>query len=197
MRTVRQRTVDEARDSQFPGFRRVDVHLWSRAKFYPGAVFVLVPRMFAAFIGLALSYVTQGLLYFGVSKEVPLSGVRRWLWLKHMDFITSVFLRVLGYHPEFVYYSRKDIEQNYAKYLGKDWIKEQDKEMEARRKRGFKRSSTIVVNHIGFIDELLLLNQSNLKPSFTPARFVKDLPIANLFIECLQGIYIDRDLPLS
>lgn len=41
-----------------------------------------------------------------------------------MEFITSFFLRVLGYHPEFVYYSRKDVELYYAKYLGKDWIKQ-------------------------------------------------------------------------
>ena len=65
---------------------------------------------------------------------MPLTGVRRWLWLKHMDFITSLFLRVLGYHPEYVHYSQKDVEQNYAKYLGKDWIKQSQKALEARQK---------------------------------------------------------------
>jgi 1-acyl-sn-glycerol-3-phosphate acyltransferase len=54
--------------------------------------------------------------------------------------------------------------------------------------------SAIVANHIGFVDALALLNIPEFKPSFTPASFVKKLPIADHFIQSLQGIYIDRDL---
>lgn len=54
--------------------------------------------------------------------------------------------------------------------------------------------SGIVSNHIGFVDACALLNIPEFKPSFTPASFVKKLPIADHFIRSLQGLYMDRDL---
>jgi hypothetical protein len=33
-------------------------------------------------------------------------------------------LGFFGYRPEYIYYTQKDVEKEYAKYLGKDWIKE-------------------------------------------------------------------------
>lgn len=46
MRRFRQ--VNEARDAQFPEFRRYDVQYWSRWKFYPGAT--LMPVRVSFFI---------------------------------------------------------------------------------------------------------------------------------------------------
>ena len=40
-RTERFRDKNEARDSKYPAFRRYDAHLWSRWKFYPGALFMM------------------------------------------------------------------------------------------------------------------------------------------------------------
>jgi hypothetical protein len=67
-RTERQRTTVEERDSQFPAFRRLDVHLWRKLKFYPGAIFVLIPRLLVAFFTLFGSYFIQSFLYLGLSK---------------------------------------------------------------------------------------------------------------------------------
>lgn len=77
--------------------------------------------------------------------------------------------------------------------MGKDWIAKQALDDEARRKKGVKRVSAIVANHIGWTDEIALLNIPEFKPSFTPAAFVETLPIADYFVKSLQGIYIDRD----
>lgn len=47
-----------------PLFRRIDCHLWSRAKFYPGAFLMLIPRalwvancFFMLLIGLVIAYI--------------------------------------------------------------------------------------------------------------------------------------------
>ena len=43
-RLSRVRDGDEARDSQFPAFRRRDVKHWARWKFYPGAMLLMPTR---------------------------------------------------------------------------------------------------------------------------------------------------------
>ena len=40
----RVRKGEEKMMQEFPYFRRLDVHLWSRWKFYPGCFIMLVPR---------------------------------------------------------------------------------------------------------------------------------------------------------
>lgn len=44
-RLKRMQQVDEKRDSQFQGFRRLDAKKWHRCKFYPGAMFSMPARM--------------------------------------------------------------------------------------------------------------------------------------------------------
>ena len=49
------REVDEARDSKYPPFRRVDVQKWKKGKFYLGAVTLLPLRfLIGLFIVLGL-----------------------------------------------------------------------------------------------------------------------------------------------
>ena len=43
-KTKRYRDGNEARDSKYPGYRRLDVHKWARWKFYPGALLILPAR---------------------------------------------------------------------------------------------------------------------------------------------------------
>merc|ERR1712241_1147571 len=71
--------VVEERDSQFPSWRRLDVKYWKRSAFYPGAFFLMVPRIFGLIftflskgIGMRLCYVGRGQPF-----DKPLKGIRR------------------------------------------------------------------------------------------------------------------------
>ena len=44
-RTERVRLGEQAMMDEFPSFKRLDVHLWSRAKFYPGCFVMLFSRI--------------------------------------------------------------------------------------------------------------------------------------------------------
>jgi hypothetical protein len=122
-RTERVRTVVEERDKLIPGFRRMDVHLWRKWQLYIGACLWLVPSFVMAVLHLAWAFIYTHLCFFGVSWDRPLTGIRRWVWMKLYNFTTSSMLRAFGYRPVFVYYSKQDVDQAYAKYLGKDWNK--------------------------------------------------------------------------
>lgn len=80
-RIERQRSIDEDRDANFPAYRRVDKHLWSRWKFYPGAILVLMPTFVLGVTGLAWTYITHHICYFGTTWEKPLTGLRRKLFI--------------------------------------------------------------------------------------------------------------------
>ena len=45
LRLKRFKNIDEERDSRFPAFRRRDAHLWSKWKFYPGALLSMPFRL--------------------------------------------------------------------------------------------------------------------------------------------------------
>lgn len=96
-RTERQRTVCEERDSNFPGFRRLDVHLWIKWKFYPGACLWLIPRILQAIFAIACCYVSHQICYFGADWSKPLTGIRRWFWMKEYNFTTRTVLSSMGY----------------------------------------------------------------------------------------------------
>jgi hypothetical protein len=71
------REVNEARDSRYPAFRRLDVGRWRRWKFYPGAITVLPIRIIMiVIIGLGC-YVVVRIVTLGVKiGEKPLKGIR-------------------------------------------------------------------------------------------------------------------------
>lgn len=58
-------------------------------------------------------------------------------------------------------------------------------------KRGPGRSSTVVCNHVGFME---ICNQlcSPIFPSFTPKSQVQQIPIASGIAVALQSMYVER-----
>lgn len=48
MKTKAVRKVNEERDSKYPAFRRYDVHLWKRSRFYIGIIELLTFNFFLA-----------------------------------------------------------------------------------------------------------------------------------------------------
>lgn len=102
--------------------------------------------------------------------------------MKQYTWSCNTMLKAFSYRPEFVYHTKEQMESYYAKYLGKNWIKEEEKTLADRKRKGIKRTSIIAVNHISFLDEVIILAQKNMKPGFTPAHFTKDIKFANTFL---------------
>jgi len=73
----RVRCGEKAMYDEFPSFKRLDLHLWSRSKFYPGCFFILIPRCVWGLSWLFFAGFCQVVLYAGKSYDVPLSGWRR------------------------------------------------------------------------------------------------------------------------
>ena len=72
---------------------------------------------------------------------------------------------------------------DYSKYLGPDW---------KQNKFKGKRVSTMVSNHIGFIEIMVYMATLDLPPAYVAAHFIRDFPIGRSYISALQGIYANR-----
>ena len=72
------RDVDEARDSQYPAFRRLDAPKWRKWKFYPGAITILPLRFVVGFGSVILLCIIIRILTIclTIDEDTPLSGVR-------------------------------------------------------------------------------------------------------------------------
>ena len=117
----------------------------------------------------------------GQPMEIPLSGWRRmahkWvLW-------TLVPLIILGFGYYIDHRSHSEIDTDYSKYLGPDWRKNKFKG---------KRVSTLVSNHVSFIEILLWVSVMT-PPSFTPLAAIKKNPIGDFSCQAMQSIFIDRN----
>ena len=167
---------------EFPMFRRIDMHQWSRSKFYLGAIFLLTPRLIFSFGCVFVAGIIQRLLFIGRNMEEPLDGWRRKAQQWTLWIICPLCLWSYGYNSD-VYHLNKD-DVDYSKYLGPNW-----KEQEFKG----KRVSTVVSNHINTVVEILTyLGKMPDLPSFTPAHFIKNFPIGDFYTRALQSIYIDR-----
>ena len=60
---------DEARDANFPAFRRYDAPHWNRLMFYPGAITILIPRILLFLVNLFLIVILINLALIGSSDE--------------------------------------------------------------------------------------------------------------------------------
>ena len=166
---------------EFPSFKNLDAHKWTRLQFYPGAFCMLLPRTIWIFSWLFGIGIWQVLLFIGhPNRDVPLNGWRRtihkWvLW-------TYVPMIILGFGYVINHTKHDESDTDYSKYLGPEWKKNKFKG---------KRISTIVSNHIGFIEVMLYISIMT-PPAFTPAHFVKKFPIGHHYVSALQSLYVDR-----
>lgn len=133
--------------------------LWRKWKFQFGACLWVFPRAICCVLLLIQCLIFQHVIYFGHPGHFsrPLTGLRRVLWNLNYTFTCWALRCSVGYRGDSVVHTNEEVEEAYAKYLGKDWLKNEPKNLAERQKKGYKRCSTIVVNHIGFIDELTLL----------------------------------------
>ena len=104
------------------------------------------------------------------------NGCRKWLMYFFYHVCCSFYLFVCGMRTTLNY---KDVDYSY--YLGPDYKTHMKK---------IKRTSTIVSNHVSWLDSLILIYI--VTPAFAPHIFFKSVPVFNKTCEVLDSIYIDR-----
>ena len=77
--------------------------------------------------------------------------------------------------------SLKFTDVDYSYYLGENY-KSQAKKI--------KRTSTIVCNHVSWLDPVVLIK--NVRPAFAPSAEFRHVPILSTLIDCIDSIYIAR-----
>ena len=120
-RTERVRLGEKAMMDEFPSFRRLDVHLWSRSKFYPGCFIMLLPRAIWLFFWLFVIGIFARILFIGQSFDVPLSGWRRTAFNWNIWLHVPLLLLGFGYYLDHT--KRTEDDTDYSRYLGPDWRK--------------------------------------------------------------------------
>lgn len=126
------------------------------------------------FIGFALF-----VLHFGQEEGKPPTGWR--LTLYRWAFWITNPIMVLG----FGYWIKpRVLDADYSKYLGPNYKMD---------KFQGKRVSTIVSNHVTFIDILVLNSISQSIPSYASADFIRKLPFGSLYTDGMGCIHIKRE----
>jgi len=76
---------------------------------------------------------------------------------------------------------KKKVDFDYSYYLGEDYIK---------KMKPIKKTSTIICNHVTWLDPVVLLVQ--VFPAFAPNEDLRRVPLVSNLIEALGSIYIPR-----
>ena len=213
-----------------PAFRRDDAVRWSKWKFYPGAVTIMLPRFF---FGVGLGMFLSIFLFFaliGQPMDKPISGLRSMIIRWAYKFSTFWFQLITNFNivtwkkltPQEVNYYEEWLgpreEQEKEQFSDTTMINERrlvengstdfsepdprsfaqsptscGNALYGRRvpKRGRGPASTIICNHIGWVDVMGLI-MSPLHPGFTPKTDFINTPILGTACRGLQSLFVDR-----
>jgi hypothetical protein len=102
--------ANEARDSMFPAFRRLDSHKWRKWMFYPGAVTLFPIRTMISLGTLVLLVIFLRIIMIGHKwgKE-PFTGLRLWLNRSAYQFCSWLIITT-----SFMTMTVKQIEYDYS-----------------------------------------------------------------------------------
>lgn len=178
-KTRRFRDGDDERDAHYPELRRYDAKKWARWKFYPGAIFVLVPRCCINIIGISSLALIIKLMTLGHDFDAaPIPNGCRKTIIQYVYYFFcrfGIFIAGMGLSTE------RHNDYDYSYYLGPNY---------KDGYRDIKKASTIVSNHCSVNDCLILI--CKVCPGFCPTIGFKKVPIFNTTIEVLDSFYIDR-----
>jgi hypothetical protein len=169
---------DEERDAQVPHFRRLDAKNWTRWKFYPGAMFLMPTRLVLLMLDAAFLVLVCSVLSIGHSfKKGPMpDGCRKKMIQFFFYVCCSFYLFVAGFTT-----SLKEVDVDYSHYLGANYKRKSHKD---------KKTSTIVCNHVSWIDSVALIK--HVRPAFTPSQEWKNAPVLSSLLLFLDSIFIPR-----
>lgn len=88
----------------------------------------------------------------------------------------SFYLFVSGMSTNLIY-----TDADYSYYLGPEYKKNMKK---------IKRTSTIVCNHVSWLDPVVLIK--NIRPAFSPSQEFQGVPLLGTLIDAIDSIYIPR-----
>jgi len=110
-------------------------------------------------------------------KKGPLkNGCRKWVILFMYHVGSTVFLFVAGMQTSLHY---QDVDYSY--YLGDNYKSSM---------RKIKRTSTIVCNHVSWLDAVILIK--NVRPAFAASAEFANVPLLTTLINTIDSIYIPR-----
>jgi len=125
---------------------------------------------------LVMVFVVRVLCLFHDFEKGPITGIRKSIIKKWMHYLSWIMLLICGMR-----YEKKHIEFDYTKYLGPDYKIE---------KRKSNYTSTIVANHVSWIDALILY--CCFECSFAPTKGIKDVPGVGVLAQATDCIFIPR-----
>ena len=99
-------------------FRRLDAEKWRKWKFYPGAMFFLVPRLLILVILAIILLILLTIFLIGHDKTKPMSGCRRWI-VRRIYIIWAHAFSLLAFWTciNYKFISEEDVNY-YQEYLG-------------------------------------------------------------------------------
>ncbi len=118
-------------DDLMPSFRRVDAHRWSKWKFYPGAVTLMLPRfIFGVVIAFIMCLILK-IMLIGQPRDQPIRGCRKVTIRLFFKTFTWMFQLVTN----FLFLTWKKLSLEDVNYY-EEWLgprEEQEKEHLARQ----------------------------------------------------------------
>jgi len=133
--------VNEARDSKYNAFRRIDVKWFKRWWLYPFCHFVLVKLIFC-FLCIGICALIVNIVTIGTKKDEPITGWRYKVVRFFAGFTAAVLLHCAS---GCIWLSTERPNVCYKKYLGPDWKPDYD----------IKHCGSIVSNHSSFMDTMV------------------------------------------
>ena len=108
----------EELDKQFPELRRFDGPKWKKWKLYPGAAFLLMPRIILCVLGIVIMVILVNIVMIGHDRKKPLGSCRGFLSRIILKLGSHLF-SIVGYFT-FIGYEYKTLEDVnfYEEYLG-------------------------------------------------------------------------------
>lgn len=104
------------------------------------------------------------------------NGCRKWCIYFFYHICCSFYLFVAGCRT-----TLKHVDVDYSEYLGQHYKKYAKK---------IKRTSTIVCNHISWLDPVVLIKE--IRPAFAPSAEFRNVPLLGSLIDAIDSIYIPR-----
>ena len=111
--TKRHRTIDEARDSRFPAWRRNDVKNWSRLRLYPGALTFMPLKVFSFVLTNVFVAIANKVILIGVDLDKPVP-IRQRKLTKIVFYLGGWFMSL----TTFCFPVRKTVNLDYTYWLG-------------------------------------------------------------------------------
>ena len=203
-KTRRFRNPNKDLDELYPAYRRRDALNWSKLRFYPGAIFLFIPRFVATLILLILGVIIMNILMIGYQRGTPITGCRNHC----LRFWFQFGVRLIGYVSFFLHNTHEYITPEkvnyYEEYLGtaQEQLNEQINPKVAHDptvpnhkqrvpKRGKGRPSVIVCNHLGVLDIIAMIC-SPFFPGFTPNEKVEKIPFVGTLALSLGSLFVER-----